>query len=720
MNYGSDFRLKIGNGSKGINATSKVFVDNEQATYGVNMWYQDKLLKVRPGLNVMESMVDTDGNTYSGTPIIVSDYVLLKERKDKATGSVGESDYGYYVLFHEYNAKSLNKILAVTVSKSVNTTTLVGTTNVFDGTFAVLGRRTISFDGVGGNTGKTFTADNVMFVGGGNIYEIKKGTNDTFKFQPITPYVPLVYINKNPDGTNAQHVEGFNLLSPYWRERFTSDGTSSEYKTSQIALAMVNEMFVTWDTVVSNESKHFEWTIPRGMGSLPTTHSNRVLVGTVYVAVQVTYATGVFKFVSYPTAEIEEGEVESEYKPARISLETNNIEIKASKFTDNYNTDVITYCTCSAWFGGNVQGLESGTRLFLSGNVKTPSTVYWSGLNNPYYFAEDANNNVGADDDRVIAFGRQFDNLVIFKTLSIYVMQYNYSDELLGGTGSEYFITFPIHERLGCLSKGSVQLINNNLVWLGSDLKIYTLRYTQRTNERNARPISKNIEALISGIPQVIPPTLIDYGAPLNLCSSLDYKGYYILISGNKAWAWNYDDTPYVDYSDTEKAQNLLAWYYWEFPVKVFSTSGKYLFTGDLSASHENSMALCFDLDLTYDRIVDSTLEKDFSPISKLWRTKLYDLDYPEKKKIVNDLWISFSSDTEEIVNISIITEKGSDNTIYPIYPAKTADDITREYHLKPRVKNVSSAGIEFSANGIKKLDYAGAVAKFETIGDVK
>jgi len=227
------------------------------------------------------------------------------------------------------------------------------------------------------------------------------------------------------------------------------------------------------------------------------------------------------------------------------------IEYDVANTTEGVNLNEyadIAKCRLWAYFGGDRQGLSSGNRIFLAGNPDYPNRLFWSASNNPLYFPEDGYNDIG-DSSPILALAKVYGSLIVFKENAVYRVSYSYNND------TAYFPVTEISNAYGCDMPNSIQLINNELVYAHTKHGVLLLKSTTSSvqDERIVRKISRNINSKFFEI------------NPTNECASLDIYGYYFLFVGNKAFLWDYNNTPYR-YGNTEEEQKRLAWYYWEMP----------------------------------------------------------------------------------------------------------------------------------------------------------
>ncbi len=398
------------------------------------------------------------------------------------------------------------------------------------------------------STDSKYTA---YYIGAANrISGLKNGA-----WELVYPYIPLVLINGNPfasatsGGISGQQYEGYNLLAKALRATYNPDGTGKYYYLPKKDIrgyvrckytkpdGTILEFEITQQSDASNTAGGLKVYINRVSGVIEFQNS----AGTI----QTLPADGVENTVEF-TANIDPSTWEDfpEIEPSVIGK--------------------MQFCT---WFGGDRSGINGGTRLFVSGNPDEPNLVHWSDLNNPLYFPENNFSTVGDGSQKVTAFSKQNDMLIIFKEHEIYFTNYasnNFTaEEVMSGavidvaSSSAKFPLTQIHSLIGCDCPNTIRLCANRLVWATTDKKVYTLVGTNNFSERNIFELSIPIEIKLKK------------EKFLYFACACDWNGYYILFTENKAYALQYNSNSFAyisSYADTEKSQKALSWYLWEFP----------------------------------------------------------------------------------------------------------------------------------------------------------
>jgi hypothetical protein len=352
-----------------------------------------------------------------------------------------------------------------------------------------------------------------------------------YRQKAITPYVPTIYINCAPLG-DGDINESRNLINPKVKQQFSTDATSTIYKLHDDGLDNADVIITYFKPSTGN--------IITGTFTTNTiSFDGKTLI--------LERSTGVITITAG-----------GYFESAADANTSNNLTVEYSK-TVTGNADKIYNCTKHTFFGDGLQGEETGTRLFISGNQKYSERIFWSGFNKFNYFPVNGNNTAGTADEKITAFGKIFDILVVFKENSVFRVFYSFVNNAVDVTIEL------ISNKYGCDMPGTVQIINNELVWCHSQKGVHILRSANSSvaDERLIRPISRNINSILL---QETKDSNIKI-----LASSLDIDGYYYLFIGDKAFLWNYDKTPYR-MLNTDEEQKELAWFVWTLPEGAFRT----------------------------------------------------------------------------------------------------------------------------------------------------
>ena len=389
------------------------------------------------------------------------------------------------------------------------------------------------------------------------------------------------------------------------------------------------------------------------------------------------------------------------------------------------------------WFGGSANGISDGSRLFLCGNRDDgeKSLLVWSSLNNPLYFPENNYAYVGDKSQGVTAFGRQGENLIIFKEKSTYYTYYvtNNSiaaEDLINQSVVDYEasqVYFPIvqlNANVGCDCPGSVQLCRNRLVWANSDGNVYTL---YSNNQYSERTIYKVSDMIISALVKE---------NDLKNAVSCDFEGHYLLGVGNKIYVMDYNSYGYQyasSYSKSEDSNALIPWYVWKFDNdgfigKIFAMDNKLMLMNSFQTN--DGVILTFstlsaDENTANDNILifnqNDELEIIEKKINSKLQTKLFDFSAAGYLKNVDRVSIAFGNNGGEPINVSFLTDKGSESDVVTLAGSSTDERdaafvSVKNFYVSARA--VRTFGVKIECEGPLIID--GLSLQYRMLGGVK
>ena len=213
----------------------------------------------------------------------------------------------------------------------------------------------------------------------------------------------------------------------------------------------------------------------------------------------------------------------------RITYELSNPEAQKS----------IMDCRYAAVFGGTGE-----LCVVMAGSEDQPNAYFWSGNSNikmdASYFPMEQVQLASSTEERITGFGKQQDNLIIFKEGSV-------GKTTLGTQtiNDRIFIDLPyvpINASIGCDLPWSIQLVENNLVF-ANRAGIYMILDTTSANENNIVGISRKVNGSAERPGYLADVSSVDE----DLVCSVDDGTHYYLTVNEHTWAWNYELSSWKD-----------------------------------------------------------------------------------------------------------------------------------------------------------------------------
>jgi hypothetical protein len=411
-----------------------------------------------------------------------------------------------------------------------------------------------------------FVFDGVCYMVNGSEYLSYDGTS----FGPVIPYVPTLTVSTPPAGGGTT-LDQFNLLGAGFKQSYDGDNTATVY---QLALKGLDATAVTLTIagVAKTEGTHF--TVDRTNGTI------NFAAGTTPHGAP---ATGV-----------------------------NNVVITAYK-TVSGHSDRVKKCT-----GWNIFGGSNDTRIHLFGNPDHQTKVFRSGVLDPSYFPENDFQDVGTG--KVTGKVNQYDTSVILKENGIWSEAFELSDPVS-------FPTKPVNSKIGCIAPGSVQLVENNPVFLAPD-GVYMLTSSQVRDERNVKLLSERINSDL-------------LKRDLKNALSVEYGSHYMLcFPDGYVWVWNY---------------RLDAWYLWNnVHATCFCVSGDRLYFGTADGNL-----------MMFKKPTDASAYSDNGEaIAAHWTTKMLGFDAEAYEKAIRMLHVNLRPDLSVAMKVEHRSERSTWETV--------------------------------------------------------
>lgn len=201
--------------------------------------------------------------------------------------------------------------------------------------------------------------------------------------------------------------------------------------------------------------------------------------------------------------------------------------------------DAVMDCCYATTSGG-----ENGLCILLGGCPAQPNAVFWNSNDNlsmnPAYFPLEYYNLVGDTEDAVTGFGRQYNDLIVFKERSLCKMEY--STQTLDGRIAVSFTYKAVNAQIGCDLPQTIQLIENNLVFCNTYAGVHILLSSSAAYENNVERISLKV----NGDPERETRGLLyDVRRSDVPVTSFDDDHRYWLLVGDHAYLWDYEISGY-------------------------------------------------------------------------------------------------------------------------------------------------------------------------------
>lgn len=310
-------------------------------------------------------------------------------------------------------------------------------------------------------------------------------------------YVPTIVINASPANGSGTMYQPENRLSPQKEIHYNAQSGVTEYHLPVKNIDSVVK--VTVDGAVLEET-----TDPDDPKDYTVDKEN-----------------GVITFIT---------------APAVSNPPTNNtVEIIYSKAnTDAYNSIMDCVYTTTAGSGTNLCILMAGCDV-------QPNVVFWNSNDNlsmnPGYFPVSYYNLCGDTEDRVTGFGKQYNDLILFKQHSIGKLEFGV--EQVDGRDMISFTYKNVNAKIGCDLPWTIQLVQNNLIFCNTHQGVHIVWSSSAAYENNILCISDNVngsskQGLLHDVRTSVVPVV-----------STDDNDRYWLCANGKVYAWDYSISSY-------------------------------------------------------------------------------------------------------------------------------------------------------------------------------
>ena len=359
---------------------------------------------------------------------------------------------------------------------------------------------TAVMSGVPGNRGTFFRYDGCLYYKNkGGFYKITyNSTGQNFVATDMTvpgvnAYTPVIVINASPATGSGTMYQPENRLSPRKTVKYNAENDVTVYRLPVTGVEKIS----------TNPDRYC---IVKVDGTEKTE-------GTDYT---VDAANGTVTFATAP--------------PVTNPPTNNSVEITYAKAnTDAFNS--IMNCKYAT-----VAGNGNNLCILLAGCPAQSNAVFWNSNDayamNPGYFPMPYYNLCGDTDEVVTGFGKQYDDLILFKERSVGKLVFTV--ETVDERDSISFTYQNINANTGCDLPWSIQLIENNLVFCNTHQGVHIVASSSAAYENNILCISQNVNGegdigLLYDIRQ----------AGANVVSTDDNERYWLCANGH-VYLWDY------------------------------------------------------------------------------------------------------------------------------------------------------------------------------------
>lgn len=331
-----------------------------------------------------------------------------------------------------------------------------------------------------------------------------RSLTDTLEADAVEGYVPITLINADPATAAGDLYQPENRLSSKKTVWYNAASGVTEYylpvRATSVTKVVVDGNEVTADTNPPAAGKYYY-----------DSTNGKVIFGTA--------------------------------PPVTTPATNNTVQITYSLANnDAYNS--VMDCAFAATYGGT-----GNLCVVMGGCPAQPNAIFWNTIGygaamDPSYFPMEQYQFCGDTDDMITGFGKQQSFLVVFKEHSIGRVKQDTQT-----VDDRLTIDMPyvaINDKIGCDLPGSIQLIENNLVWCNLEQGVHILKDSSYAYENNIECVSKKING-----GQTKRGMLASVRTAQHVSSLDDSKRYWLCCDG-ECWVWDYEYTAYKDPS----------WYY--------------------------------------------------------------------------------------------------------------------------------------------------------------
>lgn len=732
----SYYKLTVPELSGGVNLRDNIsLVHDNQLTECENVWYKDGMLRTRPGIRATDFNAVDESNTIASTYGNVLVYASEKNIRI-------EDGHLYFLVVVRSDINILVKYISVTNTERpvIDVATITdmpsNTVNAFQN-----GRDIYLFGSLDWNTSlanglpiykiyKEILVDEVTGEKTEGEWKAERMQNKDVYVPTILANVPTGYNDNVMSAYGATMREGYNLLGNRYKMLYNNAKAYQSPSEEKIYTDTVHLTLV--EDVSKFAGETVKVTIALSDGKVAV--HEVIIVGGDSVSEEADFnEVDNFKMAVYKKKVYFKDVNQNDMAVSRTQFMRNSIEVEAPCSNPEENLKKVLNMTFNDWYGGGSEGLYGGVHLFLGGNTeeKHKALVLWSDINKPLYFSENCYAYVGDKSQKVTAFGKQGEALIIAKEREMYATQYvNNSDALteeavqsqalIDITTDVIFPMTQVHGFIGCDCPKTMQLCRNRLVWANSNGKVYSLVSANQYNERSIYEVSGMVERRLKEFSR----------KELQGAMSADWQGFYVLMVGSNLFLMDYNSYGFssvYSYSKTEDAQSRIPWWIWklDFPnnvdvLNLVSIEDKLFFSHTLNIKLKKSNyieMLYFDTEAKNDEFVyiegiaEGTVKwvrtKEQSNIHTMMQTKCFDFGTPTVLKNIPKIEMVFGTNGGAPITVTTITNRGDDSDFYIEAPEADKYSIRHLENklIRPAIQRADRLSLKLECSGVMAVD---------------
>lgn len=440
-------------------------------------------------------------------------------------------------------------------------------------------------DGVPENRGTWFQYGGKLYYKNRGGYFAVSFLKGAFSCAGVEAYTPIIRINTDPVTAVGNEFEGQNRLSGQQTVWYSTVPGVKQYQLPVQNVDSVDKVIV--DEVELAEKSGYT----------------------------VDLSAGTITFSAEPT----------HHEPVKV----NTVRITYTKQNmDAYNS--IMDCDCAA-----VYGRDQNICVVLGGCTGQPNAYFWCGDHtemDPGYFPVEQYNLAGDAQDAITGFGKQQNMLVIFKKRSIgrTVLTIKKAEN---GRVLRFMEYTAINAAIGCDLPGSIQLVENNLVFSNTRNGVCIVRDSSAANENNITPISRKVD---NGLIPILQKAK-------TVCSHDDGERYWIAADG--------------------------AVYVWDYALSKYSDPVWFYFTNVCAAAFLTANQTMLHLDNAGRITVMGQNHRDYGdPIRKKYRFAAQYMGSYDRLKDISGVIFTVRGDTDTLIHITYETDYEKRADLTPVY----------------------------------------------------